>query len=547
MDLEKDVTTIVADPQGSWVDVAMESGSMVLWEIAADAETVRYSGTPAILRRMGFTGGGPIQTLTERFEHIHPADADIVRSNIARTIATGEPYEVEYRVFGQDGERWLIARGRRMDEGPAIMRGVLFDITDRQRRDIALREAEDRFKAAFASAPIGMGLHDRDGRWLQVNPALCALLGYCENELLSMSILEMTHPDDRALHVELEQELIAGTRPSYRVAKRYLHADGRTVWSRVSIAGAHSDGALQFVAQFEDITDAVQHEQELQRLALVDELTGLHNRRALLTLGAHMRGTAAREGSGVAILFLDLDGLKRINDSFGHHAGDAALREFAEILRAVFRRSDIISRLGGDEFCVLQMAVPGHSLRRSHQRLIEALDERNRRNTTPYELHASAGFAMLEPSAAEDLDDAIDRADAEMYVQKKGRRAHGRLLVVEDEPSLQSLIGVVLHEDADVSFARSVEEAYDMLAFKKVDAVIADLHLPGASGLDMVVAMRERADTANIPILVLTGGDDDRIEERCLAAGADDFLTKPFDPEVLRWRTRRLLERRNGR
>jgi DNA-binding response OmpR family regulator len=162
-------------------------------------------------------------------------------------------------------------------------------------------------------------------------------------------------------------------------------------------------------------------------------------------------------------------------------------------------------------------------------------------------LHTSAGFAVLEPRSTESLDDAIDRADSAMYLQKRGRRAYGRLLVVEDEPSLQSLISVVLQDDADVTIASSVEEASGMLAFKKVDAVIADLHLPGASGLDMVVAMRERAETANIPVLILTGGGDERIEERCLAAGADDFLTKPFEPEVLRWRTRRLLERRAGR
>jgi diguanylate cyclase (GGDEF)-like protein len=156
---------------------------------------------------------------------------------------------------------------------------------------------------------------------------------------------------------------------------------------------------------------------ELRRMALVDELTGVYNRRGLITLGEHEIKVAERMKTHFLLLFLDIDDLKQINDSFGHTEGDRALTDAADILRRTLRESDIIARIGGDEFCLLSMggAETADGLT---ERLKSAVERHNREAGRPYALELSIGTTLFDPDRPSSMEELLDRADRAMYERK---------------------------------------------------------------------------------------------------------------------------------
>jgi len=161
----------------------------------------------------------------------------------------------------------------------------------------------------------------------------------------------------------------------------------------------------------------------LRSLSLIDDLTGLYNRRGFADLGEQYLKLARRSGRGVTMVYLDLDRFKTINDSLGHHVGDRALLKVADILRATFRRSDIIARLGGDEFGVLALEAADESSDLLVQRLRERVVDFNRSSPEPYQLSVSIGMARHDDDLRVRLDDLVAEADSAMYREKHGKRA----------------------------------------------------------------------------------------------------------------------------
>ena len=161
----------------------------------------------------------------------------------------------------------------------------------------------------------------------------------------------------------------------------------------------------------------------LRSLSLIDDLTGLYNRRGFADLGEQYLKLARRSGRGVTMVYLDLDRFKTINDSLGHHVGDRALIKVADILRATFRRSDIIARLGGDEFGVLALEAADESSETLVQRLRERVDDFNRSSPEPYQLSVSVGMAHHHDDPRVRLSDLVEEADAAMYREKSEKRA----------------------------------------------------------------------------------------------------------------------------
>jgi diguanylate cyclase (GGDEF)-like protein len=157
----------------------------------------------------------------------------------------------------------------------------------------------------------------------------------------------------------------------------------------------------------------------LRELALVDELTGLHNRRAFLVLAGKQLQIARRTGRTDVLLFIDLDGMKRINDEQGHEAGDAALRRTAEVLRAAFRTSDIIARFGGDEFVVLCPDTTPPAVPTLVAGLQRQVGDANAGAAVPWRLALSVGIATIDPQQSATLDEVIRSADAAMYREKR--------------------------------------------------------------------------------------------------------------------------------
>ena len=162
---------------------------------------------------------------------------------------------------------------------------------------------------------------------------------------------------------------------------------------------------------------ALERHRYLRHLALVDELTGLYNRRGLLVLADKKLAEARRQKRPLFVLYLDIDDFKLVNDTYGHAEGDTVLRQVAAILQATFRASDIVARLGGDEFAVLGIDSEGEQSAGPGERLRRALDTHNRCSGAPYAISFSVGLRHFRPDEVT-LDRALGDADAEMYSQK---------------------------------------------------------------------------------------------------------------------------------
>ena len=158
---------------------------------------------------------------------------------------------------------------------------------------------------------------------------------------------------------------------------------------------------------------------ELRALALIDALTGLHNRRGFLSRAEQMLRLARRSGRGLVLIFLDLDHLKALNDSVGHDEGDRALVDLAGVLRGTFRTSDIVARIGGDEFAVLAVDAPPGAVSQLKDRLLERIEIYNAKSTHPAALSISMGTAVLEPDDPGGIEDLLARADRAMYIHKR--------------------------------------------------------------------------------------------------------------------------------
>lgn len=286
--------------------------------------------------------------------------------------------------------------------------------------------------------------------------------------------------------------------------------------------------------------DIAEHERlntELEALSLTDPLTGLNNRRGFEALAEHAMTVAARSKTPLALMYIDLNDMKSINDVHGHNVGDDALREVASILSETLRDSDIIARLGGDEFCAL--LIDARDVDSGPARLHALVESLNQQDRRAYRLSLSIGIANWDPAHPQPLHALMELADAEMYANKRARPRRASILVIEDDPSVKHLIRVEMSDGYEVVEASTASEALSMLPARPPQLVILDYYLPDATGLDIVQRLR-RALGTKVRIVVLTGAADVD-EATVLRAGADDYLEKPFEPDVLAARIERLL------
>src|SRR5262249_42404982 len=220
----------------------------------------------------------------------------------------------------------------------------------------ALEESEERFRIAFGHAPIGMALVSPAGNLMQVNQSLCDIVGYSEEELLTMNFRALSDPEGLQHVLAQLAKVMKGQLTSWQCEHVYKHKDGRDVKIAFNVSRARSSctESAHFIFQIQDITARKVAEERLLHDALHDALTGLPNR-ALFT--DHLRLALSRmrrnEKYLFTVLFLDLDRFKVVNDSLGHQIGDRLLIEIARRLEQCLRPGDTVARLGGDEFTIL--------------------------------------------------------------------------------------------------------------------------------------------------------------------------------------------------
>jgi diguanylate cyclase (GGDEF)-like protein/PAS domain S-box-containing protein len=281
----------------------------------------------------------------------------------------------------------------------------------------------DTFRLLVEEALVGMYLI-QDERMVYANRKLAQLFGYSQDDILQLSsILDLIDPVDRERVRESLRQRLAGDVGVVEYTVQGVRKNGTTIVMDVrSVRGMHQ-GRPAVLGTVLDMTARKQLEETLQALALVDELTGMYNRRGFMTLAERQLKIARRKKHPVILLAADVDNLKTINDTHGHAVGDQALVAAAGVLRHTYREADIIARLGGDEFTVFPLDAMANSGPLLLERLRKNLEDWNERNRPPFVLSMSTGTAILdEEGLSKELHTLLAEADSQLYLQKRERR-----------------------------------------------------------------------------------------------------------------------------
>lgn len=288
--------------------------------------------------------------------------------------------------------------------------------------------SEDLFQVAFEHAPIGlaiMGIDDADhGRFLHTNPALARMLGREPGELDGVLARDVTHPEDIGVAAHFFRDSRSG---SHQAETRYMHRDGRPIWTLITataVPGVNGAEAEYCVTQVLDISERKRFEVQLRHLADHDPLTGLLNRRSFETELVRALEEARCHDRAGALLVLDLDGFKFVNDRFGHAVGDELLIQIGLLLRQCAHEGDLIARLGGDEFAIVArdctltaaVALAERILAMVRSRGVVGSERATARVTT------SVGIVPLESHVNATADELEVAADTAMYRAKRAGR-----------------------------------------------------------------------------------------------------------------------------
>ncbi len=395
-----------------------------------------FQVNPALCRLLGYSEEELLQLTFA--DVTHPADlAATVELRRQQREGEADSSKIEKRYLRSDGMTvWVSVSSTLVRDGSG---DVLYtvaqieDISERIAAQQAQREAEERFRRAFEDASIGMALVGLDGRWLQVNRTLCEITGYSEARLLQSSFQDITHPDDLEVSTVQAGRLLAGEIGSYQLEKRYLRANGSTLWVMLSVSLVRNEEGtpLYYVAQLEDISERKRAERELRRLADHDPLTGLLNRRGFRDqLDRELRRRP--QGGQAALLLIDLDNFKHVNDTAGHPAGDRYLTAAGKLLDRALHPGDLLARIGGDEFAAVIHNVSTEQALRVAERVLEAAHSfRFHEGEHVFDLTISVGLCPIQ-----DQDDTltlITQADQALYEAK--HQGRNRVITASSQPS----------------------------------------------------------------------------------------------------------------
>jgi diguanylate cyclase (GGDEF)-like protein/PAS domain S-box-containing protein len=337
-------------------------------------------------------------------------------------------YQMRYDALRAKFEKLAPQLLERTEELEQKNQALTRHIAERERIENALKESEERYQRLVSAITAYVyTVEIRDGQAIETTHSMgCfTVTGYTPEDYIADPFLwyTMIHPEDRPVVAKHIGRLLSG-QDFLPFEHRLVRRDAKIIWVRNTMV-SYRDAAgriIRYDGLIEDITKHKAIEEKLRASSTIDDLTGLHNRRGFLDLAQQQFWTAERLNKPLLLFFADLDGLKLINDNFGHSEGDAALIQTAKILKASFRESDIIGRMGGDEFAALALEKDPSSAERIVRRIQKNIDEANLRRPQQYLLSVSIGVARCDDENGTTLEDLLVKADARMYDQKQRKK-----------------------------------------------------------------------------------------------------------------------------
>jgi diguanylate cyclase (GGDEF)-like protein/PAS domain S-box-containing protein len=473
------------------LEQAQAIAHMGSWEWDVRANKVTWS--EELYRIYGLEPGEFTATFEGYLERIHPDDQERAQAIIGRALADHRSFSFEERIVRPHGEvRLLESQGEVVtdsDGNVVRMVGVCHDVTERRAAEQAAVEAEERFRSAFEHGPVGIALvevaAEGRGRFLQVNRALCDITGYPEDDLLRTSRQSITHPEDVEAEGDLMDQLVRGEIASFGAENRTMRPDGERIWTSVnaSLVRDANGQPLYAVLQVQDVSERKRFEGQLQYLADHDPLTGLYNRRRFEAELTRQVAFNARYGPTGAVLVVDLDHFKYVNDTLGHAVGDELIGRIGMLLHDRLRETDVVARLGGDEFAILLPSADEEQARQVGEDIVSAIrsqavvmsGERSLRLT------ASVGVALFGQDYDVGAESVLVNADIAMY---EGKDA-GRDRVV----MLDAAVGAQTAMHAPLTWFERIRDALENDGFELFQQPILDVRLNKITRHELLVRL----------------------------------------------------------
>ena len=404
---------------------AQELARIGSWQL--DLEPMVATWTPEMYRLLGRDPAAGALAGVHFLEYVHDDDRERLAAAFAAMFDRGAGFEGDYRVFTEAGEpRFVHAIGQPDPDRAGSFIGTVQDVTDFRQAERAMRAAQERFRRAFEDAPIGIALVSPDERITEVNHALCSISGRRADEFEHLSLRELVNDDDRdQLDIALGAlERASASRSPWILRMRRPDGSSVDVVAHSTVLSEPGNPRVEILWHFHDMTERKLYEQQLQFMADHDPLTGLPNRRKFEEeLDQHV-AHVARYGPEGALIVLDIDNFKQINDTMGHNAGDELIVSIAEVLSARLRESDTLARLGGDEFAVLLPRADAAQAESVALALVEAVRTSSARvDGSSKHLSISVGVSLFDGDPERlTADGLLVEADLAMYDAKEAGR-----------------------------------------------------------------------------------------------------------------------------